>query len=621
MDPGLLTQLQWREPLGLLLALQPALILWIRSIGKNRLLQKIADPRLQPWVIQPAYRSTRERILSRDTLYILAWMLFAMAAAGPRLPQSIPGKPVVAPQDVMIVVDVSRSMQVADVTPNRIKRARIELQEMLKRPHQGRMGIVLYAGTAHLYVPLTWDDKALAYYIDQIDRIRLPAYGSHLASALDLAVAQFGEHARGKAVLLLTDGDMAANTPAQQAQLQGSLKRLESNGIPLFILGLGTIEGDSIPDMSGQWLTERGQVLVSRMQEQTLAEMARSGGGDYSAVRDDDSDWVRLYDRGIARLDIQTGTQLPEQMKWHEYYSWPLLFGILFWFAARLPYRIRKLGGLALAPLLLSLTVTHDTQARDIEKENTALQQAYRHYQAGEYKKAAEYYEIVAGYPGYFGVGVSAYQRAGFDAAIRAFTQAVLDSATDEQRGSALYNLGNSYFRMGNYDAAIQVYQDALLYRPGHAATLSNLEFSRALQQAVVERQELAGGTRRAGRGPRVARLQGEGVNENTGAVSLGGEETKKPQTPPSIPGVEPASALFDKLVDKGIEYIQLSSQKTDAQYTGPIEQNPDLEIARLRMQGLEESGPNIWQRIFEVEDGYPAALEQPHVLPELAPW
>ena len=632
MVPGFLTQLQWREPLAFLLALQPALILWVRSIGQHRALLKVADPGLQPWVIQPVYRSIRERILSRDTLYIFAWILFALAAAGPRVPESIPGKPVVAPQDVMIVVDVSRSMQAADIRPNRIKRARIELQEMLKRPHHGRMGIILYAGSAHLYVPLTWDDEALAYYIDQLDRIRLPVRGSNLASALDLANKQFAADARGKAILLLTDGDMSAYTSAQQAQLQDSLKRLESGNIPLFILGLGTVEGDSIPDTQGQWVTEHGQVQVSRLDENTLANLARNSGGEYSAVRDDDSDWVRLYDRGIARLDTRAGTRLPEQVTWREYYAYPLLLGMLLWFTARIPYQLGKIGTLAFAPLLLIfLSATQDSHAMEIGamksgamakgQEARILHQAYQHYRAGEYKKAAGLYELLPGYDGYYGVGVSAYQRSEFDPAIRAFTQAVLESDTDAQRGSALYNLGNSYFRTGNYMAAIQVYEDALLYRPGHAATMHNLAFSRTLQQAVEKREALVNGTRRGGKGPRTARLQGENTQDNNSAVSLGGDETSKPQSPTPLPDIPTNHPMFEQLVDKGVEYIRLSSRQTDAKFAGHGESKPDLEIARLRMQGLAQGGPDIWQRIFEVEDGFPAPLEQPRVLPGVAPW
>ncbi|MGD8940022.1 MAG: VWA domain-containing protein, partial [Gammaproteobacteria bacterium] len=180
-------QIHWREPLWLLLALQPLLIWILYKLWQDRQLTAYVDRALQPWVVVHEQRAWHKRLISRNNAYILAWSLFAVAAAGPRLPLYEPQVNADKGMNIMVVLDTSRSMTASDTLPNRLRRAELELHEMLSRAQGQRVGVIVYAARAHVFVPLTWDFAALRYYLQSLDKLILPTRGSQLVDALALA--------------------------------------------------------------------------------------------------------------------------------------------------------------------------------------------------------------------------------------------------------------------------------------------------------------------------------------------------------------------------------------------------------------------------------------------------
>ena len=177
---------------------------------------------------------------------------------------------------------------------------------------------------------------------------------------------------------------------------------------------------------------------------------------------------------------------------------------------------------LLMIAMLVAGSIIPDTELRAANDYELLEQRAWQAWQTGESDTAHSLYKQIPGYRGRLGEGNSLYRQAEFSAAIRQFSQAVLLAESDNERGRALYNLGNSYFRSGNYQDAITTYENALLYQPGHHASQRNLAFSQALQVKVD--QELANAALRAermGRGPRSGRAeQPIDINES-GAISV----------------------------------------------------------------------------------------------------
>ncbi|MFP5418967.1 MAG: vWA domain-containing protein, partial [Gammaproteobacteria bacterium] len=256
-----LLNLHWREPLWLGLAGVPLLFVWWRRLRRARLL-RYADAALLPWVQR--LRGEGPAARWRGALHVLAWLLLALAAAGPRTPlESHAGQPAVRHHvAVMVAVDVSASMRASDIAPDRLTRARLELSDWLPRVQGERVGLIVYAGSAGVLLPPTDDINLLRRALDQIDPRLIDAPGSNLAAALTLAHRQLqAAPGRAKAVLLVTDAE-SGNADAAAAH---AVEQLAKASIPLFVYGVGSEAGAPIPLPEGGWAEQGGMQVQSRM--------------------------------------------------------------------------------------------------------------------------------------------------------------------------------------------------------------------------------------------------------------------------------------------------------------------------------------------------------------------
>jgi Ca-activated chloride channel family protein len=500
-------------------------------------------------------------------------------------------------------------MTATDVSPNRLRRAQIELEELLERAKGLRLGVIVFGARAHLYVPPTADHDALRFYLASLDALIPPTQGSRPDEALALAYEELRATPGKAAIILVTDGDFAP--PDESAK--GAIARA---AVPLYILGTGTPEGEAIPH-GNEWLTHDGRAVISRMNETALRELARITGGAYAPVRDDDGDWATLYDDGIAKRFAAPPKDLDDtRTVWRELYAWPLLPGLVLLWYALLPFRLplRKAPAALLAPLLLvALMYPHQpVQAAD------SARQAYELYARGDYAAALESYKNLSGYTARLGEGVSRYRLEDYAGAVRQFQQAALEASTDEERGMALFNLGNGYFQLGDYKAAATVFQDALLYRPAHAQSRHNLDFSRALQQAVEERLQRAGETRRAGSGPQRA-TPSESLAVS-GDASLTLDDEAEPKTPPLPELPATTGGDIEALIARGLAHVRLAAEAT-GQEAASARRTADIARAQQQMEALQDTQPLLWKRLFEMEEGFDAPLAAPREVPGVSPW
>ncbi|HDP89450.1 MAG TPA: VWA domain-containing protein [Thioalkalivibrio sp.] len=609
-----LTQLQWREPLWLLLATQPLLFGLLQALRRQRQ-GRYAAPALRPWVVDAdAGTGTPWRRAAAAASW-MAWVLLAVAAAGPRVPLAVAGEAPMAPATLLVLLDASPSMQATDIRPQRLRRARIELDELRARAGRLRIGVMVYAGRPHLLVPPTADADALDFYLDQLETLVLPTAGSRHAVALEAAGAALAgtDHA---ALLWITDGDFGASgEPAEAAaedgaRLEAAASALAEAGVPLYILGVGTAEGAAVPTPEGGWLHVHDRPVISRLDAGRLQVLAARGGGAFSPVRADDGDWRRLYDAGIAaRLPAPEAAQ--DDILWRELYRWALLPGFLLLLAPPL-LRARMAGTAPLAAvLLLGLLLplpSSPLQAAEAE------QRAYQALTSGEYAAAAEFYGRVAGFRGLLGEGVGRYRQEDYETATARFGQAVLAAGSDAERALALHNLGNSQFRLGDYAGALASFRDALNYQPERVTTRHNLALSEVLLEAVEERLG-EGLAERAGTGP-VSRRAAEGleVGENT-TVSLADGENEA-----FVPDPVDPDALPEALILRGLERLRLT-QPTQGVDRDRVRREQAVGIARLRMEALADDQPLLWKTLFELEEGFVSPLDEPARMQGVAPW
>lgn len=285
------------QPHWLWLCLIP-LLLWLLPPGRRQRkerqsrLQQYADPHLLPHLYLPPQTDQRGQ-RSRLWAWSLLWWLGILAMAGPRWDYTEvsvfqPGS------DVVILFDLSRSMEAADMKPSRLARARQEVEDLLNLEPNIRIGLIAFATVAHVVSPITEDTHTLRHVLPSLGSHLVQLQGSHLSEALDRAHKLFAGQPAGnsRAVLLISDGDFA------EPELEQAVRKLRRQGVQFYVLGVGTEDGGYVPDDQGDWLRDKnGNRVVSRLDEGQLQELARAGDGLYLRADYRDSDSQQLLQR------------------------------------------------------------------------------------------------------------------------------------------------------------------------------------------------------------------------------------------------------------------------------------------------------------------------------------
>lgn len=602
-----LLSLFWAEPWWLLLALQPVIIFLFKWLQARKQLSRYANPALHPWVVKHRHSSWRQMLLNRNSSYYLAWLCIAVAAAGPRLVEEIPDNTASHGVDIMAVVDISRSMHVRDITPNRLARAKQELQALTQQLQKDRLGLIVYAAHAHQYLPLSHDKNVMQHYLDNLDKLSPPTQGSQPLEALRLAEQLLQQQdpakARSKAILLLSDGE---NLPA-------------TTGIntPVFVLGLGSIEGDAIPGYEGDWIQDDNQVIVSRLHEEELNSIAQSSHGRYSRAYKDNSDWASLYTNGIQAINQEANIRHDDKVTWHELYAYALLPGLFLLIISTLSFRTGTIRVTTTTLAILALCIAGMPIPDALANDSNA---AYESFIENDHLTALEKYRAMEGYSGRFGEGASAYRLQESSQAIAAFNQAFLAAQDDRQRAAALYNLGNSHFQNGDYPAAISSYQGALIYQPEYAAALKNMLFSQDLQATVQKRLARLEKLLSPGRGPKQASVDANTPVGEDSSLSI--DDNNDPSEKRVDDQLNYSSDLPEVLILKGIAHAQLASDELTA--TSAISSKngtggPGISLRQIDV--IRDDQKLFWDRILEIEEGFPAPLKQPRQVKGVESW
>lgn len=461
--PETLFGLHLMRPLWLLCAV-PALLLtallWQqrgRAGGWNR----VIAPELLRHLVPEQQQRRRSNLL---LLICAGWLLACIAAAGPswkKIPQ-----PVEQVEDALVLVlDLSYSMKATDQPPSRLDRARQKLLDLLATRREGQTGLVAYAGDAHVVTPLTDDTGTIGNLLPALNPDMMPLPGSDTPGALRLALELLeSAGVSGGRILLLSDG-VEATEVARMA------RQIRSAGVTLSVLGLGTDNGAPMPLPRGGFLRDdAGAIVIPRLDEGPLQELARAAGGRYQRLQVDDSDLEML----LAQSATATETSLAEDLTtdaWEDQGYWLII--LLLPLALALFRRGWLLG---LLPLLLLL---EPATARAEPWQNLWLtpdQQAQRALEAGDPERAAALFEDPAR------AGAAAYESGDYAGAAERFRA---DDSAD-----SWYNRGNALARAGDLDGAMDAYQRSLELQPGQEDAAANLALVEKLQQQQEQEQQ-----------------------------------------------------------------------------------------------------------------------------------
>lgn len=222
-------------------------------------------------------------------------------------------------QDVLVAVDLSRSMLAQDVTPSRLDRARLAILRLIQSLDGDRIGLVAFAGDAYLQSPLTADYTAAAMFLNAMAPDMMPIQGTDLGEALRISLDALDQAAReDRLIVLVTDGE------DHEGLVEEQLQRAANGGVRIHAVGIGSIEGVPIPEGgpgAGQGFKrdEEGNVVTTRLDETTLRAVAERTGGRFVRVVSGSTAFEDLVDQIAAgegeELEAREVTQYEEQFQ------------------------------------------------------------------------------------------------------------------------------------------------------------------------------------------------------------------------------------------------------------------------------------------------------------------
>lgn len=439
----------------------------------------VCDAHLLPHIVhQPIHAISR----------MMPWVVFFPAAllvvamAGPvwhRLPQPV----LYAQSALVILLDLSHSMDATDLPPSRLIRAKHKVMDVLRHHIEGQTALLVFARDPFVVTPLTHDTATISAQLASLDTSLMPLQGSRPDKAVQKAIELLrqGDIARGH-LLLITD---------EWRGHESVVSRMAAEGHTLSILGVGTEQGAPIPLMDGGFLRDpQGAVAVATLDPAHLKKLAALGGGRYQPLRADNRDVeILLADRRHATLKRDSDHAEVMADIWREEGPWLVCFvlplaalamrkGILITFLLLLPGGVTEAQAMSWEDLWQrpdQRAMQRLIKGQSVPSANLFGDRAWQavvHYRAGLYAQA------VAAWEGEHGT-------------------------------LALYNRGTALAKWGRLEAAAQLFAKVLVQEPDHADARYNLE---QIQRVVP----VSGGDSILSRG-------GEGATQRSGAIEKAG--------------------------------------------------------------------------------------------------
>lgn len=420
----------------------------------------VCDEALLPYLLQDKAVSQSRWPLATGAIAAL-FAIFALA--GPtweRLPT-----PVFRNDSALaIILDLSRSMDAADITPSRLSRARFKIADILRQRKDGQTALIAYAGDAFTVSPLTNDTDTIENQLPALTTDIMPVDGNNVGKALAKAESLFKQAGlqRGQ-ILLITDGGNTGEAISEAKSLRN---------YPLLVLGVGTPDGAPIALAAGGFLKDdNGGIVVDKLDSDSLEKLAKAGNGMFHPLSSDDAD-IRNLMSAINLQNRESGEKNENLLldQWSDKGPWLLLLVLPL---AAMSFR----KGLLCLLLAVLMPIPKQGFAADMSEVwrdlwQTKDQQAQEAYVQGQYDRAAELFEN----PDW---KAAAHYKSG------AYEKA-LENLSNKKSADSIYNQGNALAKTGKLKEALESYNQSLKLNPDD----EDAKFNKDLVEKALEKQQ-----------------------------------------------------------------------------------------------------------------------------------
>lgn len=478
----------------LVLASIPLLILLYYMVGrwKKKVTKRMGDERLVRQLIR---NYSPQRVAIKFMIVLLAFSCTVFALANLRKPGAVE-KVKRSGIDIMIALDVSKSMLADDVKPNRLERARQSMAKLIDKLSNDRIGIVLFAGRAYLQMPLTSDHGAAKMYLAAANTDVVPTQGTVIADALNMCYSSFNpKEKKYKAVVLISDGEDHDDGAIKIAS------QMANDGILINTVGIGSPQGAGFMDeLTNQPKKDiNGNTVITRLNEEVLKTIAARGGGTYQRFTGTD-ELVNGLETQLSGMEQRTITE-DSQVNYINFFPWFLAAALVLLLIDFFLSETKKTTGLK-KPVLNKATAAAllfvgfhflVPPAAFAQKEKALIKTGNDAYANREYEKAAtNYSQAMEKNPGNpvasYNLGNALFKNSKTGDAVAAYDKALANAPSAADKAKAYYNKGVALQNNKQLPECIEAYKNALKLDPQDEDARQNLQ--KALQQQKQQQEK-----------------------------------------------------------------------------------------------------------------------------------
>lgn len=429
----------------------------------------------------------------RVSFFAIAWFFFVIGLARPQIGARLKETNRKG-AEIMIALDVSNSMLAEDYSPNRLERAKLAISRLVDKLQGDRIGLIVFAGQSFVQLPITTDYVSAKIFLNSIGTESIPVQGTALGDAIYTAMRSFsgeGQMAQGnKAIILITDGENHEDDPVTAATAAWQ------EGIRVFCIGVGSAEGKPIP-VNGDLLKDKdGNIVVTKLDEAVLQEVADAGHGAYVKAGTAEFGLNPIIDRLRELENQEFKSQVFEDFD--EQYMYFFAIALVF-FLIEFLIGNRKTGKKLFAAvfvlLLSGYAANAQTDRKEVRKGNRLFEKENYKEAEVEYRKALikDSVSVAANY----NLGNTLYRMDDAANAEKSYTAAA-DTAgkvpleIDWKRGEVkhrkgdasadvFHNLGNTYLAQKKYAEAVEAFKNSLKRNPSDIDTKTNLAYAQKM--------------------------------------------------------------------------------------------------------------------------------------------
>ena len=473
------------------LAILPALVALLVFLlrWKKKTTTRIGDPALVRQLIDSF---SPLRFMIKCGLVLVAFVVLVLGAANFQKPgamENVQRKGV----DVMLVLDVSKSMLARDIKPSRLERAKQLLLRLTDKLNNDRIGLILFAGRAYLQMPLTTDHGAARMYIQDASPDVVPTQGTVIGEALKMANTAFNSKERKyKSIVLLSDGE------DHDPEAQEVAKQLAQNGVMINTIGIGSSEGSPIVDPATGELKkdDQGQTVLSKLNEPELQALADITNGQYIRLDNIDDALITM----TQQLDNAEKKSMSdaEFIDYKSFFQWFMTAALLlllteFFLAERHRRKRSRPAAFPVQVLLLVVVGLAAALPAGAQSGNALIRSGNRYYKKKQIDQSLQQYQsAVQKAPdnpaANYNLGNAQFRKNNFDEAAKAYDATVTHSSDKTIQEKGLYNKGVAMVRQKKLQESIDAWKSALKLDAADADARENLE--KALIEMKKQQQQ-----------------------------------------------------------------------------------------------------------------------------------